>query len=251
MTGGPGPCLNGMELKLIDANLRLYPQRVHERSFAAFEASGMVLLLKNKMNLELSSEDQIINDFNQLQQVHRTAVSIYQLFPRRCRLTRALEVMSSICFQPGSPFTLADRVDPVDTKLILRSKEMDTLNEYNEQNAWKYQMCSTIYFEGILSSTKNKAVAFVMTNNALTPMNAYWPHQYIDFLRFWVTKAHPDNKTVAQRFETLLKTCNDKPMIVSAADTAPTPELLKKCTDRGVYVMKRLAANSMKFAFIR
>ena len=251
MTGGPGVCLNGMELKLIDANLRLYPQRVHERSFAAFDASGMILLSKRKMGLDLSTDDTIISDFSDLQQHHKPTESIYQLFPRRCRFTRSLEVMASVCHQLGSPFTLADRVDPVDTKLILRSKEMETLKEYNSKNAWRYQMISTIYFEGILASQRNKAVAFVMTNNALTAANAFWPHQYIDFIRFWITKAHPDNKTVSQRFESLLKTCNDKPMIISASDAAPTPELLKKCTDRGIYVMKRLVSGNMKFAFIR
>ena len=251
MAGGSGTCLNGMELRLIDTNLRIYPQRVHERSFAAFEASGMVLLWKKKSTLDLSLDDKIVNNFFDLQKIHVPNESTYQLFPRKCRNTRALEVMASVCYQYGSPYILADRVDPVDTKLILRSKETETLREYNKENTWRYQMCNTVYFEGILASQKNKAVAFIVTNNTLTASNAFWPHQYADFIRFWVRRAHPDNKSVAQRCESLLRLCNDKPMLISACDCAPSPDVLKRCSERGIYVMKRLCAESMKFAFIR
>ena len=168
MAGGPGPCLQGYELQLMDANGRMYPQRVHERSFSAFEASGMILLHKKSKGAEATMEDMPMLGWPHLQQVHESNAkssvpSLYQLYPRRCRTTRAFETMISICAQPNSPFKLTDRYDPVEVKLILRAKEIDTLKEYNTNNKYNYNQFNSVCFDGILVSQKNKQVAFIST----------------------------------------------------------------------------------------
>eukprot|EP00759_Apiculatamorpha_spiralis_P055083 PhF_6_TR7260/c0_g1_i1/m.10838 len=253
MAGGPGPCLQGYELQLMDASARLYPQRVHERSFSAFEASGMVLLQKRgaSKTTEATLEDVPVLGWSHLTQIHEQGKSLYQLYPRRARTTRAFEAMLSMCNEPGSPFRLTDRYDPVEVKFVLRAKEIDTLNEYNQSNKYRYNQFNTVYFDGILASQKFKQVAFLMTQPNPNMNNIMQCHQYIDFLRYWIPKSHQDTKGIAVKLEALLKLCNDKPFIICAGDTAPPPDALRQAVERGMMVMHRQAMHSMKFLFIR
>ena len=265
MTGGPGHCLAGFELQLMDTNRRLYAQRVHERSFAAFEASGMILLQKNGnagtgtsieniTHTEATLQDVAVNGWSHLQQIHNptsTASQVYQLYPRRARTTRAFEAILSMCAEPGTPFTLHDRMDPVEAKCVLRAKEIDTINEYNSRNRWKYTQFNLLHFDGILASQKNKTVAFLTTGITLNHGNAYLTHQLLDFIRFWIPKVHPDNKGGASKYEALLKLCNDKPFMITAIDVPPGRDLIRGCIERGIYVMQRQMINSMRFGFVR
>jgi len=256
MSGGPGACLQGYELQLMDASGKMYPQRVHERSFSAFEASGMILLHKRSKGAEATLDDMPMSGWQHLQQVHEAAVKAaspptYQLYPRRCKTTRAFEVMLSICAQPNSPFKLSDRYDPVEAKQIFRAKEIDTLKDYNNTNPYKYTMFNTIYFDGILASQRNKQVAFIMTQQQFTYSNIHETHKLLDFLKFWIPKAHTDSKNTAEKYSNLLKLCNDKPFIVTAAESAPQMGDMKNAMERGSLVMQRHAVTSMRFLFLK
>eukprot|EP00760_Papus_ankaliazontas_P034621 PhM_4_TR7301/c0_g1_i1/m.35744 len=261
MTGGPGHCLKGYELNLIDANQRIYPQRVHERSFNMFEVSGMVLLKKHLANpaaqgalrfaQEALMEDAVVRTFDALEHVHRPD-NYYQLYPRRCKTTRAFEAMMSICHQPGAPFKMTDRFDPTDVRTVLRSKEATTLEEYNKQNPFGYKMQHFIHFEAILASRASRQVAFIMTGGVIAPDLVFTGHMWLDFLRFWLPRAHQDNEGQAKKFRALLQLCSDKPMLVFAADNAGRdPGVVRQAAERGIYVMQRQAQNNMRFLFVR
>jgi hypothetical protein len=184
------PTLN---LRMRDLMGNVYTQRLHSRIFDAYEVKSLVLeaLNENQQRVLFAhggvipaqhpvGPPLVLESWADLAACHRPT-NLYQLLPRRARSYAAYQVARSICACPGSPFTMDQRVDPIDLKLIFRPPDFEFRAAFNARNPEK--VGTSVQFDGLLRTDTDTGL--VMCFSHVTPAQINTFVGTVAFLRAW------------------------------------------------------------------
>lgn len=213
------PMLN---LRMLDMVGHVSYQRLHARIFDAYDVKSLVLemytpqqqraLVQLKRAAAASSggvaaaaaaaaavSPAVIENWAELEASFKPT-NLYQLRPRRARTNTAYQAIRGIVACPGSPFTMEDRADPSDLKLLFKPPDFEYRNQFNARNPEK--VGTAVQFDGLLRT--NSAIGLLMCHQHVTPAQVNSIVGSITFLREWASDAaeaerHKELKTKWQQ----------------------------------------------------
>lgn len=229
------------------------PQKLHNRVFDAYEAKSLVFesitLPQQQVMKQYNGvippmhpvgQPLLIDSWAELVSQHKSD-NVYQLLPRRARNNEAYSIMRAICSSAQSPFTMENRVDPIDYKLTLRAADMELRNQFNANNQDKVP--NTIWFDGILKAPNTSAL--ISFHPSLSPASVNNLTGSEQFLRQFIQLPNDGDRhrQLKELYAALLK---NPVFLFLGTNSTPSRELLNYARSKKVFIY---AKKGMRFVY--
>jgi len=201
--------LGTLNLRMRDMMGQVYYSKLHARIFDAYDVKNLVLecLSENQQKVLIAhggttippqhpvGQPTVIENWQELEKYHKPT-NLYQLQPRRARSNMAYQAIRSITACPGSPFSMDDRLDPVDYKLMFKPPDFEYRNQFNMRNPEK--VGTSVQFDGLLKTETDTGIIQCYSNH-ISIQQVNMMVGSVAFLRAWSadtgeTERHRDLK---------------------------------------------------------
>lgn len=235
--------LQTLVVRLSDMSGNVTRQKLHNRVFDAYEAKALVfeaitpaqqLVMKQFKGIIPPAHPVgppvLVDSWSELVSVHSDE-NLYRLLPRRCRSNSSYAVLRAICDSAGTPFTMEDRVDPLDYKVAFRGADMDIRSSFNVKSTDK--LPANIWFDGILKS-KN-VTGLLSFHNTISTAQVSGLAGTEQFLREWITNISDSDKfrQVKELYANLLK---QPTLLFIGTNVTPSRETLNIAKTKNTYI---------------
>lgn len=238
--------LQTLVVRLRDMSGNIAQSKLHNRVFEAYEAKSLVFealspsqqMVMRQFNGLIPAQHPVgqpvlIENWNELLQVH-SEENLYQLLPRRAKTNAAYSVMQAVCHSAGSPFSMDNRIDPNDLKMVFRDKDIEYRNQFNAKSQDK--ITTNIWFDGIMSNNTDSGL--VMCYGSVNAAQINNLAGTLSFLREWINEPSEGDRHRHTR-DGYKKMISGRTHLFIGTLGTPSRELVSFAKSKGVHIYSK------------